>query len=60
MRGVEPQQFVGVGEFPGRVRVRRLFGNVLLFLRKFGMLFHGAISSSGFLKMRGKSFAGTV
>jgi len=61
VRGVEAQQFVRAGKFAGGLRLGLLFGSVLLllFLGKFGLVFHSTASGI-FFKKRGKRLAGAM
>jgi len=61
VRSVIAQQFFGAGKFAGGRLLRLMFGSVLLllFLGKFGLVFHNS-TSGGFLKKGGKSFAGAM
>jgi len=61
--GVVAQQFLGMGKFRGGLGLRLVFGpglsGLLLFLGKFGLMFHG--TASGILvEKHGKSFAGAM
>lgn len=65
LRGVEAEQFLRGGEFLaglGLVRGRLLF-EVLLFRRKFGLMFHRlgwAVASGGLCEEGGESFPGAM